>query len=207
LHNNFNNGTRCLTVNGWFVAVQRQDGAKKVNGKEIAWKKGDVAWHSYVPMSNQMVVMEQFDQSPVVLFTTRYNEPMPNGANRWTSVTQSLHKATGKLVYDSGHRTTNGQAMFSMFQIDLKSRTINLISYSQSVQHFVDEGKGPPALPQQGAMANPLQAFIPVELRDQVDLGGGFVAPGGGARLQPVPPVIIRRPVDREIQVLPVEKR
>ena len=32
--NNFGNGTRCLPVNGWFLAVQRHDGKKQAGGKE-----------------------------------------------------------------------------------------------------------------------------------------------------------------------------
>ena len=152
LHNNFNNGTRCLTVNGWFLAVHRQDGKKTINDREVAWKKGDLAWHSYMPIQNQMLVVDQFDQSPVLLFTTRYNEIMPNGGNRWVSVTQSLSKLNGKMVYDSGPKGINGASpMFAMYQMDLKSRTINLIGYQDSVQHYVDDGKGPPPLPQ-GAM-------------------------------------------------------
>lgn len=155
LHNNFNNGTRCLNVNGWFLAVHRQAGEKKVNGQDIVWKKGDLAWHSYMPVQNQMIVLDQFEQSPVLLFTTRYNQMQPNGGNQWVSVTSSLHKANGKMIFDSGPRQINGAApYFALLQMDLKSRTINLISYQKSVQHYVDDGKGPPPIPQ-GAMLNP----------------------------------------------------
>jgi len=154
LHNNFNNGTRCLPINGWFLAVQRADGKKQVGDREVAWKKGDLAWHSYMPVTNQMIVLDQFEHSPVILFTVRYNEIMNNGGNRWVSVTQSLHKSNGKMVYDSGPRQINGASpMFSLLQLDLKARTVNLIGFSGSVQHYVDDGKGPP--PQPGAMLNP----------------------------------------------------
>lgn len=153
LHNNFNNGARCLPVNGWFVFIQKNDGSRKVSEREISWKKGDV-WHSFVPITNQMIVMEQFDQSPVILFTARYNEIFPNGGNRLVSVTQSLSKTTCRLVYDSGPRGINGLSpMFSTLQIDMKARTMNLIGYGGSVQHYVDDGKGPP--PMQGAGLNP----------------------------------------------------
>ncbi len=148
LHNNFNNGARCLTVNGWFVFVQKQDGSRKVGAREITWKKGDV-WHSYVPMTNQMIVMEQFDQSPVLLFTTRYNEVFPNGGNRWVSVTQSLNKTNGLLIVDSRPANFNGfSPMFSTLRIDMKARTVSLIGFGGSIQHYVDEGKGAP--PAQG---------------------------------------------------------
>src|SRR5262249_24216390 len=47
LHNNFNNGTRCLPVNGWFLALYKNDGKRTIGDREIAWKKGDMAWHSH----------------------------------------------------------------------------------------------------------------------------------------------------------------
>jgi hypothetical protein len=183
LHNNFNNGTRCLNVNGWFVAVHRQDGQKKVGDRDLAWKKGDLAWHSYMPVQNQMIVLDQFDQAPVVVFTARYNEIQMNGGNRPVSVTQTLHKGNGKMIYDSGPRQINGTApMFSAFRMDLKSRTINLIGFSGSVQHYVDDGKGPPQIPQ-GAMLNPgLQDGTSTTLL----VNPGFMPPNGFA-----PPGII----------------
>jgi hypothetical protein len=59
------------------------------------------------------------------------------------------------MIFDSGPRNINGASpMFSAFQIDLKARTINLIGFSGSVEHFVDDGKGPPPNPV-GAMLNP----------------------------------------------------
>jgi outer membrane protein assembly factor BamB len=158
LHNNFNNGTRCLTVNGWFVAIHREAGSKKLGEREIKWKKGDLAWHSYNPVKNQMIVLDQFENSPIVVFTTRYNEILPNGGNRWVSVTESYHKGNGKMIYDSGPRNINGfSPTFTVFQTDLKTRTINLIGFSGSVQHYVDDGKAPPPVP--GAMRNPGNPF------------------------------------------------
>lgn len=153
LHNNFNNGVRCMPVNGWFLAFHKADGQKKLGDRNITWKKGDMAWHSQTPIQNQMIVLEQFDQLPIILFTTRYNEIIPNGGNRWTSVTQSIQKTNGLWVYD-GTRPINGQPMFSGLQVDAKSRTINLVGLSGSVQHYIDDGKGPPAFPL-GAMNAP----------------------------------------------------
>ncbi len=151
VHNNFSNGTRCQVVNGWFIALHRADGQRKIGDRELTWKKGGLAWHSDKPMLNQMLITEQFEQSPIVVFTSRYNEILPNGGNRWVSVTQTLSRASGKWVYDSGPRPINGLSpTFYAYQMDLKSRTINLIGYSGAVQHYVDDGKGPP--PNAGVM-------------------------------------------------------
>jgi outer membrane protein assembly factor BamB/tetratricopeptide (TPR) repeat protein len=202
LHNNFNNGTRCLNVNGWFVAVHRQDGQKKVADREITWKKGDLAWHSYMPVQNQMIIVDQFDQSPVVLFTARYNQLHPNGGNGWVSATQSLHKATGKMVYEATRPINGASPMFASFQLDLKSRTINLIGFSGSVQHYVDDGKAPP--PPQGAMLHPghLDGTSSTLLLREHRVDPGLM-PGGGFRPGER---VMRRPVwiDDEIQILPL---
>jgi hypothetical protein len=200
LHNNFNNGTRCLNVNGWFLALHRQAGKKTVGDREVAWNKGDLAWHSYMPMQNQMIVLDQFDQSPIILFTVRYNEIMANGGNRWVSVTQSIHKANGKMVYDSGAVQTNGAApMFTALQMDLKTRTINLIGFARTVQHYIDDGKGPP--PAQGALNMP--AGI-----NQGNFGYGSAPAGVGQAVPPRPvpvPVPNVRIRANGVQVLPAQ--
>jgi outer membrane protein assembly factor BamB len=155
LHNNFINATRSLTVNGWVLAIQKHDGKKKVEDREVAWKKGDFVWHSYMPIQNQLMVVDQFDRSPLLVFTARYNELRPNGGNTWQSVTQSLSKTNGKMVYDSGAKSVNGVSpMFALFQIDSKARAVRLIGYTNSVEHYIDEGKGPPPAPT-GSLSNP----------------------------------------------------
>ncbi len=205
LHNNFNNGARCLAVNGWFVFVQKNDGSRKVGNRDITWKKGDV-WHSFVPIANQMIVMEQFEQSPVILFTARYNEIFPNGGNRWVSVTQSLSKTSGLLIYDSGPRGINGfSPMFSTLQVDMKARTLNLIGFSGSVQHYVDDGKGPP--PMGGAQLNPARSGTDVAMQNPVPPDGprnaSPVLPGNA-----IDPALLRRILEVEAQGgVPIEVR
>jgi hypothetical protein len=86
--------------------------------------------------------MEQFEQSPIAIFSTRYNEILRNGGNRWVSVTQSLNKANGKWIYDSGPKAINGASpMFFAYHMDMKARTINLIGFSGTVQHYIDDSK------------------------------------------------------------------
>ena len=182
LLNNFHNGTRCLPVNGWFLAFHRTAGQKKVGERDLNWKKGDLAWHSQMPITNQMIVVEQFEQMPMILFTARYNEILPQGrGNQWTSATQSIQKSSGLWIYDNS-RQSNGSPWFVSLQTDSKSRTVNLIGMSgaQSIQHYIDEGKGPPAYPL-GAMA-PREGGIQDGTSNTIVLGDpkmGFVPPNG----------------------------
>jgi hypothetical protein len=153
VHNNFNNGTRCQLVNGWFLALQREDGVRKTRAGEVVYKKGDLAWHLSQPMNNQMIVLEQFANSPILLFTSRFIEKLPNGGNRWTSNTHVFRKTDGTWIYD--HKPTgiiNGSPMYNVVMTDLKSRSINLIGFSNAVQIYIDDGKGPPPIPQVGAL-------------------------------------------------------
>ena len=152
-----------------------------------------------MPVQNQLLVVDQFEQSPILLFTARYNEFKPNGSNTWQSVTQSLNKANGKMIYDAAKGINGASPMFALYQIDLKSRTINLVGYQLSVQHYLDEGKGPPAMPQGGAMLNPVPrdgAGTTVLLKDGLLMPPNVVFPPNGLN----PPVrIMRRPVFQDL--------
>jgi hypothetical protein len=147
IYNNFRNGTRCVPVNGWVLAYHKNAGQRKAGGRDIAWTKGDFHWHSFTPVVNQLLVLDQFEQMPILIFTSRYVEKANVGRVPWQWHAQSIQKSNGLLAFDSGPRgglNYNGHPYFAALQIDLKSRTINLVGDSGSVQHFVDEGKGPP---------------------------------------------------------------
>jgi outer membrane protein assembly factor BamB len=175
--NNFSNGLRCHPINGWFVALQAKDGERKDGDQVVRWKKGDFHWHSYMPVKNQMIVLEQFDNLPVILFSSRYNEMIKGGAggNRWVAVTQSLDKRNGKVIWDPGQRMSNSAAQYYAFNLDLKAGTINMVGFNNALQHYVDDGRkrdftlpagsatpiapgGPPANPF-GPGVMPLQGF------------------------------------------------
>jgi outer membrane protein assembly factor BamB/tetratricopeptide (TPR) repeat protein len=186
---NFSNGVRCAPVNGWVLAFHRKAGQGIVNGEVVRWKKGDFHWHTYKPMHHQMIVLEQFERLPVLIFSSRYMEPMKNpfgGAMRWISMTESVDKRTGKMIYaPDDPRPTNGSPQFYAFAIDPKDATINLIGWSGTVQHYVDDGRKRPELegrlsPEQGG--NPYAT--------------GVIPPGVGIRpiIRPRPPRIIRVP-------------
>ncbi len=162
---NFANGLRCRQVNGWMLAYFRADGQHKVDGKLQNHKKGDFHWHSFQRIENQLVVVEQFESLPVLLFTARHQESgagQPNmppgmmvpglvlGNARYVSVTKSLQRSNGKEIYDPARPPAGNFSIpvFATMSIDPREGTINLIGVtgSDTVQHYVDDGtRRPPA--------------------------------------------------------------
>jgi outer membrane protein assembly factor BamB/tetratricopeptide (TPR) repeat protein len=146
--NNFSNLLRCAQVNGWVLAFHRHDGERGEGDNVTRWKRGELHWHSYAPISNQLIILEQFEKLPVLLFSARYAESLRGGfgAQRSVSVTQSIDKRTGKMIYDPiNPRISNGVApQFFAFTIDMKEGTINMIGYQSIVQHYVDDGRKRP---------------------------------------------------------------
>jgi outer membrane protein assembly factor BamB len=128
--NNFSNGTRCIPVNGWFCAIAK-------NG-EFLWHGSDLEHYR-----NQMLVVEQFKTLPVLLFTSRFQEMLPTGGVRTLSRTGSLDKATGKAIWWSPERDTNGNAQFYYFTVDLKQGTINMIGYGSVIQFYAAQASAP----------------------------------------------------------------
>jgi tetratricopeptide (TPR) repeat protein/outer membrane protein assembly factor BamB len=179
LGNNFKNGLRCAPVNGWVLAIQRHTTDRA--------KVGDFLWHSYTAIANQMVVLEQFDVLPILLFSSRFAEPIRGGfgGTRWVALTQSIDRQTGKMIYDPlNPRLGNGAPQFYAFTVDVKDGTINMVGYQGAVQHYVDDGRKRPEA--------------------QVGLGPASQGPvahtGIGFPLQPPPgfgvrPIIRPRPV------------
>jgi hypothetical protein len=124
LYTNFSNGTRCTNVNGMFFAFDR---------------KGRMNW--YANVTNQMVVLEQFKNIPVVLFTTRYNWMQNGGWQRWVVDTRSIDKKTGKLLYAPKQpKDFNGQQWYAL-NVNVKKGTIDLIGGSDAIQHYLDDGR------------------------------------------------------------------
>jgi outer membrane protein assembly factor BamB len=143
LMNNFQIGIRSRPVNGYVMAFHRHAGAVKVGDHAIDVAKGELAWHSFAPIENQMLVTEQWDQLPILLFSGRYHH-QANNTNAWMASTIALHKRTGKIPYESPRKPSqsaaNQLAHFGNFQVDPRQGTINLIGVF-SVQFYIDDGR------------------------------------------------------------------
>ncbi|MBL8795070.1 MAG: PQQ-binding-like beta-propeller repeat protein, partial [Planctomycetia bacterium] len=150
---NVYHGMRTLTVNGSLYAF---DGA---NGK--------TKWIN--PIQNQMLVLEQFKELPVLIFTSRYNKWVNQGNNRIAMhvvATKSLHKASGKLLFDK--ELSNNVNNFHALQVDPKAGTIDLVSFNLKIRHELDRDGKAAALDApagQGGVAGaaPVPAIAPAQ--------------------------------------------
>jgi hypothetical protein len=199
LSNNFSNGLRCAPVTGWICAFER--------------KTGEFAWHLPERTGAQMLVLEQFDRLPVLIFSVRYMEHQKNPqggiiAVRPVHETVAVDKESGSAVYwPKDLETLPGGAsapQFNTFRIDPKAGTINLIGYNGSVQFYVDDGRkrpedaanagqpgvggpGAPGLPGTGARPPDIKVPAPgFRPRPPIRRQGGALQPRGAAvpRLQ-----------------------
>lgn len=206
VQNNFTSGVRCRPINGWFAAFKRGDGEEKLGARSVPRKNGDFLWHTYKPMENQLIVVENFDRQPVLLFTSRYNERLAGGGNRWVSWTRSVHKRSGKVLYDPGARQSNSAAQYYGFQCDPRSGTLTLLGFQGSLQHFVDDGRRPAPAPGAVSDAGNTPVYPPVPFTGPPLPPGVLppqVMPQPGIRL----PINVRPPIRRIDLPAPVPER
>jgi hypothetical protein len=92
-----------------------------------------------------MMVLEQFEQLPILVFTCRYNEMFINNAGaRSVADTKTFDRRTGSLLYplSTASRHSSGTPQFQSLQVDHRAGTITLSGGQQgAVQHYVDDGR------------------------------------------------------------------
>jgi hypothetical protein len=118
------NGIRCIPVNGTVHAFERASG-------KLKWK---------VETANQMLLVEQFQDLPILLFTARSQRAAnaAGGINRGGGImqvaaTKSFDKRTGKLLYD---KEQNNQAnQFYALNVNVRTGTIELVGYNIKIIH------------------------------------------------------------------------
>jgi outer membrane protein assembly factor BamB len=128
-----NMGMRSLTVNGELYSFNRAD--------------GELNWHNPVP--NQMLVMDQFKELPVMLFTARYAKWMNQGVNKQAMqfvATQSIEKQSGKLKYFNESVNNGQQQQYTGLNVDLRNGKIELVSWNVKLVHrlLTEDGKVKP---------------------------------------------------------------
>jgi outer membrane protein assembly factor BamB/tetratricopeptide (TPR) repeat protein len=119
-------GLRSFPVNGQVYAFDRET-------QKIKWR---------ADAYNQMLVMESFNDLPVMIFTSRYHKMVGAGAAKFPQQVvevRSIDKRTGKLVFDKPGLSPNLQQFYQM-NTNMREGTIELVSYNYKVI-LAPEGK------------------------------------------------------------------
>jgi outer membrane protein assembly factor BamB/tetratricopeptide (TPR) repeat protein len=115
-----------------------------VNGVVYAFDKQSGQRDWWVQVSSQALLLEQFQQLPMLLFSSIYKVPAGGpGSVATVTATLSIDKRTGKRLWDRRDEPTQpplGRTSFHTLQIDAKSGTIDLIATKYCLRHMIDDG-------------------------------------------------------------------
>jgi hypothetical protein len=120
-------GIRSLPVNGMVYGFDRETGKR---------------WRSTDPIQ-QLLVLDQFEDLPILLFTSRYQRMMGAGVNRWMvngASVKAIDKRNGKLIYDKPELNLNNAQQFHAFKVDHQKGTIELTSYNFRLTFNLEHG-------------------------------------------------------------------
>lgn len=119
-------GLRSEPVNGTVYAFDRQT--------------ANVSW--YVPVAEQILLLERFPDLPMMLFTARFNKAVSGGAYSTPVVaTLSIDKRTGKRLRDSEEPNypPKSQGQFYALAIERRAGTFDLIAHNLKLRHYFAE--------------------------------------------------------------------
>jgi outer membrane protein assembly factor BamB len=145
-------GLRSLPVNGEFYAF---DGAT-----------GKVKWHNTAV--NEMLILDQFRELPMVLFTARYVQWI-NGQRQQQQVVSllAIDKRTGKRLFqdedERGNKRLQNTAQFHAVNLDTKAGKVELISQNLKVTFYLN---GEPTKVEGGEGAKTSSA-APIDVREE----------------------------------------
>jgi outer membrane protein assembly factor BamB len=127
-------GLRAAHVNGTVYALYRQTG-------KLNW---------ITPAENQIVLLERFQELPMMVFTARYNKPVNGGAySKLVVITQSVSKYTGKRLINDDSNDPNSPSRFNhvprsdgqfyAIAIDRQTGTFDLVANQLRLRHYIPE--------------------------------------------------------------------
>jgi outer membrane protein assembly factor BamB len=110
--------------------------ATPVNGMLYAFDRasGELCWHS--KLLNQAILLERFDDLPVLLCTAMTYRTLPGGNGFPVTLVRSLDKHTGKIRYNREIPNFNQNEFFHSIQVDARAGTIDLIGNTLKVRHM-----------------------------------------------------------------------
>jgi outer membrane protein assembly factor BamB len=139
---NLVNGIRCVPVNGKVYAFSRETGKREWKGEA----------------QNQMLVLDQFKDLPILLFCARSQELVNMGgfrqSNNMMSSIRSIEKRTGKLIYDK-RAATNQSPQFHALIANVAAGTVELIGPNLRIVHYLDNNAPERSGTGAGAAAEP----------------------------------------------------
>jgi outer membrane protein assembly factor BamB len=115
-----------------------------VNGFVYAFDKVSARPDWWVQVTTQTLLLEQFQQLPMMVFSAVYKTPAGGPGNVATvTATLSIDKRTGKRLWDRRGESTQppfARGAFYALQVDSKSGTIDLIAAGHRLRHAIDDG-------------------------------------------------------------------
>jgi outer membrane protein assembly factor BamB len=116
--------------------------ATEVNGMIYAFDRatGEFHWHSLALA--QVLVLDSFEASPVLLMTSVQQRQMPGvpgGSPSQASCTRSIDKRTGKVLYRK--EIINNTDPYYGLEMNVRTGAIDLISTTTRLRHYTEAGK------------------------------------------------------------------
>jgi hypothetical protein len=113
-----------------------------INGTIYSFYRPTGKLHWYKPMPNQILLLERFQDLPMLLFTARFNKQV-NGGPYVTQVVanQSIDKTTGKLLQPAREQSdypAHARA-FHALAIDRRAGTYDLVAQNMKLRHYLAE--------------------------------------------------------------------
>lgn len=121
---NVGNGIRSVPVNGQIYAFDR--------------RTGKFEWNLNADVSHQMLIVDQFRDMPILLFTTRSNRMLRQGFNQGmmnTSSVKSFIKSTGKAFWEKEYNNGN---MFMTVNVNPRNGTVELVRADVKIVHDLE---------------------------------------------------------------------
>jgi outer membrane protein assembly factor BamB/tetratricopeptide (TPR) repeat protein len=122
-----------------------------VNGTVYAFDRRTGKYNWYVPVANQMMLLERFEDLPMLFFTARFNKPVGGGGYATPVIaTLSIDKRTGKRLRDSElpNYPPTSHGPFYGLAVDRSAGIYDLIAQNLRLRHYFVEAGG-----ERGALA------------------------------------------------------
>ncbi len=132
---NFIGSIRFTEVNGVIRAFDRETGG--------------LNWVTNAPIEEQILLLDSFEESPVLLMTAiQIRQPpagpgVPGGNQVQVSCTRSIDKRTGKVLYRKElNDANNAPDQFYLLQVDARTGTVDLVNANMRLRHVIEPAPG-----------------------------------------------------------------